>query len=266
MAAPKNAPTDPARTIALLWGLHPKPGRKGLTVAAIVAAGIELADAEGLDAVTMRRVAERLGVGAMSLYTHVPGKTDLIDLMQDAVLSGLYRDIDEPATAAGGWRAAMTLIATRNWELYRAHPWLLDLVGTRPVPGPHTTAKYEAELRALEGLGLTDVEMDSVLALVLTHVQGTARLSAGSEATAGATHLTDPQWWDIAAPILARLVDPKKFPVASRVGTAAGIEHNAATSPAHVLTFGLDRILDGIADLIDQRRGETPAATSSNGP
>ncbi|WP_280181853.1 TetR/AcrR family transcriptional regulator, partial [Nocardia farcinica] len=163
VAAPKNS-SDPARTLTLLWGLHPKPGRKGLTVATIVAAGIEVADAEGLDAVTMRRVSERLGVGAMSLYTHVPGKTDLVELMHDAVLADLYRDPGEPA-AAGDWRAGLTLVAQRNWQLYQRHPWLLGLIGTRPVPGPHSIAKYEAELRPLDGLGLGDVEMDAVLTL-----------------------------------------------------------------------------------------------------
>ncbi|MFI5776111.1 TetR/AcrR family transcriptional regulator [Nocardia sp. NPDC051570] len=250
VAASNNA--DPARTIALLWGLHPKPGRKGLTVGTIVTAGIDLADTEGLDAVTMRRVAERLGVGAMSLYTHVPGKNDLVDLMYDAVLADLYRDPAEPAAAPGGWRAAMTLIAQRNWDLYRRHPWLLDLVGTRTV-GPHTITKYEAELRPLDGLGLTDVEMDSILTLMLTHVQGTARLSSGTTRLSAESGLTDPQWWQITGPILARLIDPTRFPVASRVGTAAGTAYDATVDPAHALRFGLDRILDGIAPLIDQR-------------
>ncbi|WP_280204011.1 TetR/AcrR family transcriptional regulator, partial [Nocardia farcinica] len=189
VAAPKNS-SDPARTLTLLWGLHPKPGRKGLTVATIVAAGIEVADAEGLDAVTMRRVSERLGVGAMSLYTHVPGKTDLVELMHDAVLADLYRDPGEPA-AAGDWRAGLTLVAQRNWQLYQQHPWLLGLIGTRPVPGPHSIAKYEAELRPLDGLGHGDVEMDAVLTLVLTHVQGTARLAATSAAPPPAAHHTE---------------------------------------------------------------------------
>ncbi|MGF6884494.1 AcrR family transcriptional regulator [Nocardia sp. GAS34] len=246
----KDAPADPARTLALLWGLHPKPGRKGLSVEVIVAAGIDLADSEGLDAVSMRRVADRLGVGAMSLYTHVPGKTDLFDLMHDAVLADLYRDPDEPARTVGGWRAAMELIAERNWSLYQRHPWMLDLVGSRPVLGPNTTIKYETELRPLEGIGLTDIEMDSVLTLVITHVIGTARLSAGTSNT----DPTDPQWWDIVGPILQRLIDPNKFPVSSRVGSAAGSEHNAAISPTHALSFGLDRILDGVADLITHRR------------
>ncbi|WP_280506883.1 TetR/AcrR family transcriptional regulator [Nocardia farcinica] len=252
VAAPKNS-SDPARTLTLLWGLHPKPGRKGLTVATIVAAGIEVADAEGLDAVTMRRVSERLGVGAMSLYTHVPGKTDLVELMHDAVLADLYRDPGEPA-AAGDWRAGLTLVAQRNWQLYQQHPWLLGLIGTRPVPGPHSIAKYEAELRPLDGLGLGDVEMDAVLTLVLTHVQGTARLAATSAATPADSQLTDPQWWDITGPILDRLFDPAKFPVAARVGAAAGSEHNAAVDPDHALGFGLERILDGIAELIERRR------------
>src|SRR5687768_9160323 len=75
----RSADHDQARSLALLWGSHTRAGRSGLTLAAIIKAAIEIADAEGLDAVSMRRVAERLDVGAMSLYTHVPGKGELTD-------------------------------------------------------------------------------------------------------------------------------------------------------------------------------------------
>ncbi|MFD4180125.1 TetR/AcrR family transcriptional regulator [Rhodococcus sp. NPDC058514] len=256
MTAKNEAPADPARTLALLWGLHGKAGRKGLNVNAIVAAGIALADTEGLDAVSMRRVAERLDVGAMSLYTHVPGKTDLVDLMHDAVLGGLYADLDEPTRVPDGWRGGLEFIAERNWDLYRRHPWMLSLVGARPVLGPNTSLKYEAELRPLDGIGLTDVEMDSVLTLVLTHVVGTARLLASVAQTAENSGLTDAQWWDITGPILERLMDPAKYPVSGRVGEAASAHYEAATDPVHALRFGLDRILDGVAALISERTSD----------
>lgn len=253
MAAKKDVPTDPARTLALLWGLEGKAGRKGLSVDSIVAAGIALADAEGLDAVSMRRVAERLDVGAMSLYTHVPGKADLMDLMQDAALAGLYADLDEPARAPGGWRGGIEFVAERNWALYQRHPWMLYLAGARPVLGPNTSRKYEAELRPLDGIGLTDVEMDSVLTLVLAHVVGTARQLASVAATVEESGLTDAQWWGIVGPILDRVMDGEQFPVSGRVGTAAGTEFDAASDPIHALRFGLDRILDGVAELIGSR-------------
>ncbi|MFC7450894.1 TetR/AcrR family transcriptional regulator [Rhodococcus daqingensis] len=253
MTSKKEAPSDPARMVALLWGQHGKTGRKGLTVEAIVAAGIGLADAEGLDAVSMRRVAERLGAGAMSLYTHVPGKADLVDLMHDSVLGGLYVDLGEPTGAPGGWRGGLEFIAARNWDLYQRHPWMLQLVGVRPVLGPNTIRKYEAELRPLDGIGLSDIEMDSVLTLVLTHVVGTARLLASVAATAEESGLTDAQWWDLVSPTLEQLMDPADYPIAGRVGEAAGLEFQSTGDPVHTLRFGLERILDGVADLIRER-------------
>jgi AcrR family transcriptional regulator len=80
---------DPKRTMALLWGIGKKPTRgpkPGLSVGRIVSAAVEVADAEGLGALSMRRVADRLGIGTMSLYTYVPGKAELIDVMLDTVL------------------------------------------------------------------------------------------------------------------------------------------------------------------------------------
>ena len=65
----------------------------------------------------MRMVAEQLKVGTMSLYTHVPGKGELTDLMFDSVYGDLYADVDEPARQSGGWRGALEFIAQRNWDV-----------------------------------------------------------------------------------------------------------------------------------------------------
>jgi AcrR family transcriptional regulator len=251
----KKAPrSDPARSLALLWGSHSKPGRSGLTVRSIVGAAIELADAEGLDAVSMRHVAERLNVGTMSLYTHVPSKAELTDLMIDTIYGQLYDTVDTPSEQPGGWREALEFIATRNWELYRQHPWMLHIVNARPVLGPNASLKYEAELRPLDNVGLSDVEMDSVLTLVLTHVEGTARIQAKLAQAQQDTGMTEAEWWLTNAPLLDKVMDASRFPVASRVGESAGQEYQAAFDPAHALTFGLARILDGVATLITQRQ------------
>jgi AcrR family transcriptional regulator len=250
----KNDEANAARILALLWGPQSKPGRSGLTVRAIVAAAVELADAEGLEALSMRQVADRLDVGAMSLYTYVPGKVELTYLMIDTVYGELYADVEEPSQQPGGWRGALEFIAARNWRLYQRHPWLLRLVGTRPVLGPNTSRKYEAELRPLDNLGLSDVEMDSVLALLLTHVEGTARAQANLDQTQRDSGMTDAEWWVVNAPLLAGVLDARLFPVSSRVGQTAGQTHQAAASPAHAFTFGLERILDGVALLVARRQ------------
>lgn len=245
---------DPARSLALLWGTHGKPGRSGLTVRAIVSAAIELADARGLEAVSMRQLAEALDVGTMSLYTHVPGKAELTELMVDTVCGELYDDVDAPSRQPGGWRASLTYIAARNWELYQKHPWLLDIVSARPVLGPNVTLKYEAELRPLDGLGLTDVEMDSVLTLLLTHVEGAARAQANARRVRQESGMTDVEWWVATAPLLDKVMDARRFPVAARVGQSVGSAYQGASSPEHAFSFGLERILDAVDLLISERR------------
>src|ERR671915_2360327 len=105
---------DPARSMALLWrrgDQRPARGRKPtLTVDAIVSAAIEMADEGGLGSLSMRALAERLGVGTMTLYTHVPGKAELLDVMLDTVLSETAR----PEQGDGGWRGRLEQVAREN--------------------------------------------------------------------------------------------------------------------------------------------------------
>lgn len=248
-----SSPFDPARTLALLWGAHPRTGRSGLNVQKIVDVATPLADEHGLDAVTMRRVAEHLKVGTMSLYTHIPGRPELLELMIDRVHGELYASPDEPAHQSGGWRQALKFIAERNWSLLTRHPWLLDVAGVRPVLGPNTTLKYEAELRPLDGIGLSDVEMDAVLNLLLTHVESSARVAIHQARIQQDSGMSDSEWWSVNAPLLERLMDQRRFPVASRVGQAAGEAHGSAFSAQHTLQFGLERILDGVEALLHSR-------------
>ena len=245
---------DPTRSMELLWGVQGRP-RRGpkprLTVEQITRAAIELADTEGLAALSMRRVAERLGVGAMSLYTYVPGKAELIDLMVDAV----YGERSLPDQAGDGWRARLEGVARGNWALYRRHSWMLQVATIRPVLGPNALAKYDEELHAIEGIGLTDIEMDSVLTLVLQHVTGAARLLVEAAEAQSRTGMTDEEWWAAHAPLLAKVFDADRYSVAARVGTAAGEAHEAAFDPEHAFEFGLTRVLDGVAVLVRSGSG-----------
>ena len=252
MAGRKAAAPDPARSLALLWGSHTKPGRSGLTVRAIVDAAIALADESGLEALSMRMVADRLKVGTMSLYTHVPGKGELTDLMFDQAYGDLYAAA-EPADQPGGWRGALEFIAQQNWNVLTAHPWIHEVPTMRTALGPNITRKYEIELRPLDGLGLTDVEMDSALTLVLTHVQGTARAGAEQLRTQRESGLSDQEWWRQISPTLTTVMSNTHFPLAGRVGTSVGEHFQSVIDPAHALTFGLTTILDGLTQLIASR-------------
>ena len=130
---------------------------------------------------------------------------------------------------------------------------MLQFISGRPVLGPHVSLKYEAELRPLDRIGLSDIEMDAVLTLVLTHVEGCARTQAALERTQHDTGMTEVEWWVTHEPLLNAIVDPCTFPDCvtgwgiCRSGTSGGIQSEYA------LTFGLERILAGIAELIPAR-------------
>ncbi len=238
---------DPLRVVPLLWRGGGRPGRRGLTLEAVVEAGIALAQESGVAQLSMRRLAERLGAGTMSLYAHVPGRAELIELMVDRAFAEVRYDpgMIDPAR----WRTSLETVAERNWQLLARHPWLLEVDVTRPPLGPGTIGKYDAELGALVGTGLDDVEVDQVLSLVLEHVRSTARQAF---AAAGADE-SDDEWWAVAGPVLAGLMDPARYPHAARVGEAAGREYGAPADPERAYSFGLRAILDGVETLIARR-------------
>src|SRR5579864_6794827 len=251
MPGERTSAGDPARTLALLWrdpAAVPRHGpRQGLSIDAIVAAATQVADTEGLEAVTMRRVAAALGVAPMTLYTYVPGKAELLDLMLDAA----YTSMPRADTSGQPWRKRLAAVADENKALFDNHPWAATISTIRPPLGPGMMAKYEHELSALEGLGLDDVLMDASLAYLLSFVQAWARAAAEARAAHRDTAMDDHEWWATSGPLLARVLDETAYPIAARVGSAAGAAHGTAYSPGHAYTFGVARILDGLSALID---------------
>jgi len=250
MTSSRTSGGDPARTLALLWRTDERPRRgpqRGLDLDAVVAGATAIADREGLDAVTMRRLAKELSVSAMSLYTYVPGKDEMVDVMLDAA----YQRMSRPQIAGQPWRQRLTAIADANRGLYLSHPWASTISTQRPPLGPGLMAKYEYELAALDGLGLTDVEMDDALTYLLSFVQANAQATNDARVTQRISHMNDEQWWETNAPLLARVLDETAYPLAARVGSAAGAARGGAYNPDHAYRFGLARVLDGLATLID---------------
>lgn len=252
--AARTGAGDPARTLQLLWrdpAVVPRHGpRQGLTIDRLIDAATALADAEGLDAVTMRKVAAGLGVVPMTLYTYVPGKAELLDLMLDAA----YQQMPRADTAGQPWRRRLSAVAAENRALFETHPWAAAVSAARPPLGPGLMAKYEHELSALDGLGLDDTEMDAALTHLLTFVQAWARAAADARAAVQDTGADDEQWWAAHGPLLQQVLDPSAYPLATRVGTAAGTAHRAAYSPQHAYDFGLRTVLDGLEALISRHR------------
>ena len=238
---------DPDRTLALLWRhkLGEQSGSRGprqkTTVDAVVACGIGLADEEGLDAFSMRKVAERLGIGVMSLYTYVPGREELIGLMVDEVIG----EVPHPPLD-GDLRTRLDAVARHLWDEYRRHPWLLQVDTSRPWLGPHVSDRYEWELSAVEGIGIGDIEMDQVVTLIAGFVSSAARAARDAEVTERRSGMSDAEWWEINAPVLEKVMDGAQYPIAGRVGQAFGDEYQAASNPGLAFEFGLARVLDGI--------------------
>ena len=244
---------DPGRTLRLLWpdpAAVPRRGpRQGLTVEAVVSAATRLADAEGLEALTMRRVAQALRVAPMTLYTYVPGKGELLDLMLDSA----YARMSRTDTAGRPWRERLSAVAQENRALYEAHAWAAAVSTARPPLGPGGIGKYEHELAAFDGLGLDDVETDACLTYLLGFVQSCARAAVQARASVRDSGLDDEQWWAANAPLLARVLDESAYPRAVRIGQAAGAAQGAAYDAGRAYAFGLERVLDGLGVLIDGR-------------
>lgn len=240
------------RSIELLWGDGARPNRgpkPSLTLDRIVAAAIGLADREGIDALSMRRVATELGVGAMSLYRYLPGKAELLALVLDKVSDP---GADLAAAEGKDWRTVLEAAARGSYRLYVAHPWLLQVNWTRPVIGPNTLAGIELFMRALDGLGLTDQERLSVMMMVDGFVTGQARQRVQHAAVAGETGLPDEEFWAQQLPFLEKAMLTGDYPAMAALG-----EDAFSLGWDETFEFGLQRLLDGVAVLVGSRSPAT---------
>jgi hypothetical protein len=163
--------------------------------------------------------------------------------MLDAVL----RDMRRTPMTGHTWRERLTAVAGDNQSLYAAHPWAVEAAPKRPTLGPGVMAKYEHELSAFAGTGLSDENTDAALTFLLDFVAAAAR----SAAKVGADASQDAQWWVTFAPLLAQQLEDGAYPLSTRIGSAAGIARGTAYDPHHAYHFGLERVLGGLATLID---------------
>ncbi|GGK99925.1 TetR family transcriptional regulator [Planomonospora parontospora subsp. parontospora] len=218
---------DAERSMALLWGgpeaprnrtgdARRAPGpKRALSVGAIVEAAIAVADEASTAEVSLRAVAERLGCTSMALYTYVPGKAELLDLMYDrahAELPGRY-DLSR------GWRAAATSWAVELRSFYLRHPWVLRVSYARPVLGPHEQAVLESLAGVLFHTGLPAATLRAVVSALFGFVRGNAQAAAESRLAAAATGVSDQEWWAGRSALLARLAPDfaERFPMSVRL-------------------------------------------------
>lgn len=214
----------------------------------IVRTAVELADAEGLPAVSMRRVATVLATSTMALYRHVPGKAELVRLMSEAAFG------ERPlGPVPRHWRTGLELAARWLRAVYGRHPWMVQAMAsfTRPTASPHAMSYTEWVLRVLKGTGLPPHAMLHTHLTLFAYVQGLA-LAADMETQAlQDTGLSDEEWMTRNEPQFEAVSTGGHFPVLHNL-----FEHDAFELDLDVLfEFGLRRTLDGIAVMI----GETSA-------
>lgn len=224
-----------------LW-FEPEPSGLGRppahSRAEIVAAAVAVADAEGLGAVTMRRVAARIGAGAMSVYNYVPDKETLLELMIDQV-TGEY---EPPATPSGDWRADLRRLAHEQRVVMRRHPWLPTALPSRQALGPSALACMEYAVAVMEPIGLDGPEMFEVFALltgfVASHVTYELAHERASERTARpAGELADAQ-----ARYLRTAAGRGRYPRLAEIA--------AAPRPGGAARSTFDRLLDRMINAV----------------
>ncbi|MGE2726870.1 TetR/AcrR family transcriptional regulator [Mycolicibacterium pulveris] len=224
--------SDPLpRALEILWHEPNAPRRSGgLSRERIVAAAIALADADGLGALSMARLAERLGCGTMSLYRHVANKDELVTFM----LSTATRQ--PPAPDPSDWRAALDDWANGLWQVYHRHPWILQATATGPPADPGQVAWLDAGLAALAHTGLAERDKFAAVMVVLHFVRGAAAVHVE------AAHVGSPDY----PALLRRVVDKDRFPALS-AALADGVFDDADNDREADFRSGLAQLLDGIA-------------------
>lgn len=235
--------------VALMWRLREAPRRgpkPSLTLDDIVLAAIAIADEEDdLAAVSMARVAERLGKSTMALYRHVKSKDDLLVLMSDAAV-----ERPQPLPEGVDWRTGLTFWADGVLTAIRKHRWYAKIPISGPPAGPNNLAWLDSALGALKDTGLPEEAKIGVVMGLITYVQGEIRVAFDLAAGYG----ENPAAFEQFGTTLARVADPRVYPAVARLVEAGVFDEMGSFEEDNEadFDFGLQLYLDGVAAFIDR--------------
>ena len=269
---PESQPRKPALPPGLdvLWGRRgsgSRGPRRGLSIDAVVAAAIRLADADGLESVSMARVAEELGFTTMSLYRYVTSKDELLQLMWNASAHGT----ETLELEGNDWRSRLRHWAIVQREMIDRHPWITQMPMAAPPVAPNSLRFVELGLEAMDETGLADRDKIRIIGLLSSYTLSEARMAydgaravAQAQAAAAETQPADapaqnetqvPQW--TFEGLLRELVDEDTYPRLHRLAWSEPADGQADADERQEFLFGVDRILDSTQVLIDPagRRG-----------
>ena len=250
--AREQVPLPPG--LDLLWGRRERGKRgprAGLSADAIVAAAMRVADAEGLEAVSMARVARELRFSTMSLYRHVASKEELLQLMWNGSALGAESLVIE----GDDWRSRLRAWAIIQRDMLDRHPWITQMPMAAPPVAPNSLHFVEHGLATLDETGLPDADKLRILGLLSSYTLSEARMAndaaraaAEAQAAAGDGASGPPVQFES---LLRELVDEQTYPRLHRIAWTPGA---ATVSERDEFLFGIDRILDGVAALIERTR------------
>lgn len=228
----------------------------------IIRAAIDLADAEGPEAISMRRIAARLGVGAMTLYGYVADRDALLAYMINEVAA----EMGPPRRPSASWRADLELVARGFRDICRRHPWLPAQLGTLPfLIAPRLLAPAELVLAALEPLGVDLQTAGAVLRMLNNYVVGTTLRETADSPAAGTDHPAGYQ--SATAAYLRQLAASGRYPLMSALGLT--VLEGSVLDADQSFDVGLQCLLDGVGTLIARHTGSPlprPGHTASRTP
>jgi len=268
MAASEPAPSESAASPAplpagldLLWGRR-GPGRRGprpgLSADVIVDAAIRLADAEGLEGVSMARVAAELGFTTMSLYRYVTSKEELLQLMWNGSAGGVESLVIE----GDGWRERLRFWAIVQRDMLDRHPWLTQMPMAAPPMAPNSLHFVELGLATMDGTPLADADKLRCIGLISSYTLSEARMAndaarAAAAARAAGADAAPPWTYD---GLLRELADEATYPRLHRLAWTppGGSGDGPPTGPPserEEFLAGMELILDGIQAHMDRASG-----------
>ena len=221
-----------------------EPRRRAPGVDQYVAAALAVADAEGLAAVSMRRVAGDLGSGTATLYRYIASRDELVDLMVDAAQG--EDPLPEPTR---DWRADLAVVAHSLRTTLLRHPWLAGELAGRPALGPNSLRRSESALRAAVALTPDITLASQALAAVRAYVLGSVATQQAARSAEQRTGLTEEQWQRSMGPYISEVLAAGEHPMLAR-----RVLEGEELDPDVEFAFGLDCVLDGLAARFPLRR------------
>lgn len=215
------------------------PTRETLSREQIVQAAMETLDSEGVAGLSIRKLAAKLGAGATSLYWHVPTKDDLVDLLIDEI----WGEIDVPSPELAGWRNGAMLFAHSLRATVLRHPWLPEVMYTRPSMGPNALTLGSRGLVLFGAAGFAGSEVDYAMGSVMSYVLGTSSAEVATREMVRKSGQSPGEWVD---GMLTQAEEASADHPEMRASVRRRAHQDLNTALTEHFVFGLDALLDGL--------------------